>query len=92
MCDKFMEATLAAEHCLARTSDAGASTPSALDDFVDNGTRRARAASQRIGTMSGALPFSVEDAIGYSIDFLEDEVGGCPPPPAEICTRATGAV
>ena len=46
-------------------SDAGA-----FDDLVDYGTRRARAALQRIGAKSGALPFSAEDATGYCIDFL----------------------
>ena len=58
--DKFLEATRAEEYCLATPSDAGASTPGALDDLVDYGIWRARAALQRIGTKSGALPFSVE--------------------------------
>ena len=69
-CDKFLEATRAEEHCLAMPSDAGASTPGALYDLVDYGTRRAREALQRIGTKSGALPFSDVDASGYCIDFL----------------------
>ncbi len=71
-CDKFLEATRAEEHCLATPPDAlpGASTPCALDDLVDYGTRRAREALQRIGAKSDALPFSVEDANGYCIDFL----------------------
>ena len=69
-CDKFLDATRAEEHCLATPSDAGASTPGALDDLVDYGTQLTRAALQRIGTKSGALPFSVEDASGYCIDFL----------------------
>ena len=55
---------------MATPSDAGASTPCALDDLIDYGTRRARAALQRIGAKSGALPFSVADASGYCIDFL----------------------
>ena len=69
-CDKFLDATRAEENCLATPSDAGASTPDALDDLVDYGTRRAREALQRIGTKSGAVPFYVEDASGYCIDFL----------------------
>ena len=69
-CDKFLEATRAEELCSATPSDAGASTPGAFDDLVDYGTRRARAALQRIGAKSGALPFSAEDATGYCIDFL----------------------
>ena len=60
-CDKFLEATRAEEPGLATPSDAGASTPCALDDLVDYGTRRAAAARQRIGTKSGALPFSAQD-------------------------------
>ena len=67
---EFLEATRAEEHCLATPSDAGASTPCALDDLVDYGTRRAEAALQRIGAKSGALPFSTKDASGYCIDFL----------------------
>ena len=69
-CDEFLEATRAEEHCLATPSDAGASTPCALDDLVDYGTRRAEAALQRIGAKSGALPFSAKGACGYCIDFL----------------------
>lgn len=69
-CDKFLEATRAEQHCLATLSDAGASTPCALDDLVDYGTRRAEAALQRIGAKSGALPFSDKDAGGYCVDFL----------------------
>ena len=34
-CNKFLEATRAEEHCLATPSDAGASTPGAIDDLVD---------------------------------------------------------
>ena len=41
-CDKFLEATRAEEPGLATPSDAGASTPCALHDLVDYGTRRAR--------------------------------------------------
>ena len=69
-CDKFLEATRAEEPGLATPSDAGASTPCALDDLVDYGTRRVAAALQRIGTKSGALPFSAQDAGGYCVDFL----------------------
>ena len=69
-CDKFLEATRAEEQCLATPSDASASTPCALDDLVDYGTRRAEEALQRIGAKSGALPFSATDASGYCIDFL----------------------
>ena len=69
-CDKFLEATRAEHHNLTSPSDAGASTPCALDDLVDYGTRRAGEALRRIGVKSGALPFSVEDASGYCIDFL----------------------
>lgn len=69
-CYKFLEATRAEEHCLATPSDAGTSRPGALDDLVDYGTRWARVALQRIGTKSGVLPFSVEDASSYCIDFL----------------------
>ena len=50
--------------------DAGASTPSALEDLIDYGTRRIEAALRRIGTKSGALPFSATDASGHCIDFL----------------------
>ena len=64
-CDKFLEATRAEELCSATPSDAGA-----FDDLVDYGTRRARAALQRIGAKSGALPFSAEDATGYCVDFI----------------------
>ena len=69
-CDKFLEATRAEHHNLTSPSDAGASTPCALDDLLDYGTRRAGEALRRIGVKSGALPFSVEDASGYCIDFL----------------------
>ena len=69
-CEKFLEATREEEHCLAAPSDAGASMPSALDDLVDYGTR-IEGALQRIGAKSGALPFCVEDASGYCIDFLK---------------------
>jgi hypothetical protein len=69
-CDKFLEATRAEEQGLATPYDAGASTPCALDDLIDYGTRRAGAALQRIGAKSGALPFCVADASGYCIDFL----------------------
>ena len=65
------EATRAEANFLATPSDAGASsTLGTLDDLVDYGIRRARAALQRIGSKSGALPFCVEDASGYCIDFL----------------------
>lgn len=71
-CDAFLEATRAEERFLATPADAtpGASTPCALDDLVDYGTRRAEQALRRIGNKSGALPFSVKDASGYCIDFL----------------------
>ena len=57
---------------MATPSDAlpGASTPCALDDLVDCGARRAKAALQRAGAKSGALPFTVEDSCGYCIDLL----------------------
>ena len=64
---EFLEATRAEEHCLATPSDAGASTPCALDDLVDYGTRRAEAALQRIGAKSGAMPVSSGDCV----DFLK---------------------
>ena len=70
-CDQFLEATRAEERCLATPiDDAGASTPSALEDLIDYGTRRIEAALRRIGTKSGALPFSATDASGHCIDFL----------------------
>ena len=70
ICDKFLEATRAEEHFLATPSGAGASTLGALDDLDDYANRRAREALQRIGTKSGALPFSAQDSTGYCIDFL----------------------
>ena len=70
-CDAFLEATRAEEHYLAAPSEAGASTPCALGDLVDCGTRRVGRALQRIGAKTGALPFSSGDASGYCIDFLK---------------------
>ncbi|CAK0823373.1 unnamed protein product [Prorocentrum cordatum] len=80
LCDKLLEATREEERSLAAPPaagaskpsalDAGASTPCVLDDLVDYGSRRAKAALRRIGTKSGALPFHAEDASGYCIDWL----------------------
>ena len=71
-CDKFLEATRAEEHVLASecSTPQPISTPGTLDDLVDYGSKRAKAALQRIATKSGALPFSADDASGYCIDFL----------------------
>ena len=55
---------------MATPSGAGASMPCAIADLVDYGSRRAKAALQRMGAKSGALPFSVELASGYCIDFM----------------------
>lgn len=68
--DKFLEATRAENRCSATSLTQVPRTHGVFDDLADYRTRRARAAMQRIVTKSGALPFCVEDASGYCIDFL----------------------
>jgi serine/threonine protein kinase len=64
-CDAFLRAARAEEVYLATPTD-----QDAMIDLVDYGTVRAKAALQRIGAQSGALPFERDDADGYCIHFI----------------------
>ena len=72
--DQLLQAAREEERSLTAPAStpcvAGASTPRALADLIDYGSRRAKAALRRIGNKCGALPFHLDDASGYCIDWL----------------------